>query len=115
MKESNPLKFYFVAGERSGDLHGGNLIRALKSKNSEFDCRGFGGDYMRQAGMEVVVHYRELAFMGFAEVLANLSTITKRIKQCKQDILNYRPDAVVLIDYAGFNLRIKEICKGERY
>ncbi|MDH4057309.1 MAG: lipid-A-disaccharide synthase [Cyclobacteriaceae bacterium] len=105
------MKFYFVAGERSGDLHGGNLIRALKEKKNDLKFRGFGGDNMKEAGMEVVVHYRELAFMGFAEVLANLSTISKKIKQCKNDILNYKPDVVVLIDYAGFNLRIAKFAK----
>ncbi|HRJ29981.1 MAG TPA: lipid-A-disaccharide synthase [Cyclobacteriaceae bacterium] len=111
MNDSSPLKIYFVAGERSGDLHGGNLIYALKSKSANIRCRGFGGDYMRDAGMDLVVHYRELAFMGFAEVLANLSTIAKKIKQCKQDILTYKPDVVVLIDYAGFNLRIAKFAK----
>lgn len=111
MNDPTPLKIYFVAGERSGDLHGGNLIRALKSRFTEVHFRGFGGDYMRDAGMEVVVHYREMAFMGFAEVLANLSTISKKIKLCKQDILSYKPDVVVLIDYAGFNLRIAKFAK----
>lgn len=111
MNDPTPLKIYFVAGERSGDLHGGNLIRALKSRFTEVHCRGFGGDYMRDAGMEVVVHYREMAFMGFAEVLANLSTISKKIKLCKKDILSYKPDVVVLIDYAGFNLRIAKFAK----
>lgn len=111
MNDSSLLKFYFVAGERSGDLHGGNLIRALKSRYTALQCRGFGGDYMKDAGMDVVVHYREMAFMGFAEVLTNLSTIAKKIKLCKQDMLTYKPDVVVLIDYAGFNLRIAKFAK----
>jgi len=115
VKDSSNLKFYFVAGERSGDLHGGNLIRSLKAKASTLQCRGFGGDYMKEAGMEVVVHYREMAFMGFAEVLSNLSTITKKIKYCKQDILEYKPDVVVLIDYAGFNLRIAKFAKAQGF
>jgi len=105
------MKLYFVSGERSGDLHGGNLIKELSALQPEVQCRGFGGDYMQQAGMDVVVHYREMAFMGFAEVLANLSTISKKIKQCKADILQYKPDAVILIDYAGFNLRIAKFAK----
>jgi lipid-A-disaccharide synthase len=100
------MKFYYVAGERSGDLHGGNLIRSLKKRNPSLQCRGFGGDAMQSAGMALVVHYRELAFMGFIEVLANLLTIRKKIKQCKVDIEQYNPDAIVLIDYAGFNMRI---------
>jgi lipid-A-disaccharide synthase len=106
-----PMKLYFVAGERSGDLHGGNLINALSARVPDLQSRGFGGDLMQQAGMEVVVHYREMAFMGFAEVLANLTTISKKLKQCKADILEFKPDAVVLIDYAGFNLRIATFAK----
>lgn len=77
--------------------------------------RGFGGDAMQQAGMELVVHYRELAFMGFAEVLANLKTISKKLGQCKTDILSYNPDVVVLIDYAGFNLRIAHFAKAKGF
>lgn len=105
------MKFYLIAGERSGDLHGSNLIKQLKFRKPEAQFRGFGGDYMREAGMHEVVHYRELAFMGFAEVLANLRTISKKIKQCKKDILEYKPDVIVLIDYAGFNMRIAKFAK----
>ena len=105
------MKLYFVAGERSGDLHGGNLIKSLRGKVDGLQCRGFGGDQMMQAGMHVVVHYRELAFMGFAEVLFNLATISRMLKLCKQDLLEFKPDAVVLIDYAGFNLRIAKYAK----
>jgi lipid-A-disaccharide synthase len=105
------MKFYLIAGERSGDLHGSNLIKQLQQREPGAQFRGFGGDYMREAGMEEVVHYRELAFMGFAEVLANLRTISKKIKQCKRDILAYRPDVIVLIDYAGFNMRIAKFAK----
>ncbi len=105
------MKFYLIAGERSGDLHGGNLIKALQARSAGNQFRGFGGDYMRKAGMEVVVHYRELAFMGFVEVLANLRKISKKIKQCKEDILQYKPDVIVLIDYAGFNMRIAKFAK----
>lgn len=105
------MKFYLVAGERSGDLHGGNLIKELKKQAPTAFFRGFGGDTMQASGMEVVVHYRELAFMGFAEVLMNLSTISKKIKQCQQDILEYKPDVIILIDYAGFNLRIAKFAK----
>lgn len=105
------MKLFFVAGERSGDLHGGNLIKALSIRHTELICRGFGGDYMAAAGMDVVTHYREMAFMGFAEVLANLTTISKKLKQCKQDILHFNPDVVILIDYAGFNLRIAKFAR----
>lgn len=105
------LKLYFVAGERSGDLHGGNLIAALIRHSPDLNCMGFGGDQMEKSGMRVTSHYRELAFMGFAEVFANLNTISKKIKQCKQEILEFKPDAVVLIDYAGFNLRMARFAK----
>ena len=105
------MKFYLIAGERSGDLHGSNLIRELTLREPNAQFRGFGGDYMREAGMIEVVHYRELAFMGFAEVLANLRTISKKIDQCKKDILQYKPDVIVLIDYAGFNMRIAKFAK----
>lgn len=111
MNDSIPLRLYFVAGERSGDLHGGNLIHAMKKRHAGLLCRGFGGDYMKEAGMEVAVHYNEMAFMGFAEVVANLSTISKKISFCKQDILVFKPDVVILIDYAGFNLRIAKFAK----
>lgn len=105
------MKFYLIAGERSGDLHGSNLIRQLRQREPQAQVRGFGGDYMREAGMEVVVHYRELAFMGIAEVLANLRTISRKIEQCKKDILQYKPDVIILIDYAGFNMRIAKFAK----
>lgn len=105
------MKFYLIAGERSGDLHGGNLIRQLKEREPKANFRGFGGDFMREAGMQIVVHYRELAFMGLAEVLVNLRTISKKIDQCKKDIISYKPDVVVLIDYAGFNMRIAQFAR----
>lgn len=105
------MKFYLIAGERSGDLHGSNLIKQIKVREPEAQFRGFGGDFMREAGMDEVVHYRELAFMGFAEVIANLRTISRRIEQCKKDILAYKPDVIVLIDYAGFNMRIAKFAR----
>lgn len=105
------MKFYLIAGERSGDLHGGNLMKAIKRLMPEATFRGFGGDDMHTAGLDLVVHYRELAFMGFAEVLANLTTISKKLKQCQQDIVQFKPDVIILIDYAGFNLRIAKFAK----
>lgn len=113
--KSEGLKLYFVAGERSGDLHGGNLIAALKKRSPDLVCQGFGGDQMERSGMRITSHYRELAFMGFAEVLSNLGTISKKIRQCKQEIIDFRPDAVVLIDYAGFNLRIAKFARKNGY
>ncbi|HMN06723.1 MAG TPA: lipid-A-disaccharide synthase [Flavobacteriales bacterium] len=103
-------KLYVIAGEASGDLHGANLVRALKQRagSEGLQVRAWGGDRMQEAGAEVVKHYRELAFMGFTQVLLNLRTILRNIKACQADILAFRPDAIVLIDYPGFNLRIAE-------
>jgi lipid-A-disaccharide synthase len=104
-------RLYMIAGEASGDLHGSNLIKALKNISPDTDVRCWGGDLMEQAGGKVVKHFRDLAFMGFAEVIINLPTILKNISFCKEDILQYRPDVLVLIDYPGFNLRIAEWAK----
>jgi len=108
------MKYYIIAGEASGDLHGSNLIKELKkiSPSSTFRC--WGGDKMQEAGGELVKHYRELAFMGFTEVIMNLRTIFKNFKFCKEDILRYNPDAIILIDYPGFNLRIAKWAKQQR-
>ena len=100
------MKYYIIAGEASGDLHGSNLIKELKKIEPQTDIRCWGGDMMEQAGAVVVKHYKELAFMGFIEVLRNLRTIFKNLDFCKEDILQYQPDAIILIDYPGFNLRI---------
>ena len=105
------MRYYVIAGEASGDLHGSNLIKALHKKDKEADVRCWGGDKMEAAGATVVKHYKDLAFMGFVEVVANLSTILKNISFCKQDIQQYQPDVLVLIDYPGFNLRIAEWAK----
>lgn len=105
------MKYYIIAGEASGDLHGSNLIKELKKLDATADIRCWGGDLMQQAGGALVKHYRELAFMGFVEVLVNIRTIFKNIKICKEDILQYKPDAVILVDYPGFNLRIAEWAK----
>lgn len=102
------MNYYLIAGERSGDLHGANLIRSLKAQDSQASFRCWGGDYMAEAGAELVVHYNETAFMGILEVLKNLGAIRAFLKQCKADILQHRPDALILIDYPGFNLRIAE-------
>lgn len=100
------MKLYIIAGEASGDLHGSNLIKALKAQRTDVRCRVWGGDMMQAAGGELVKHYRDLAFMGFVEVLKNLRTIFRNIAFCKKDIQLFQPDALVLIDYPGFNLRI---------
>ncbi|WP_300669202.1 lipid-A-disaccharide synthase [Soonwooa sp.] len=105
------MKYYIIAGEASGDLHGSNLMKALKEKDPNADFRFWGGDLMAAEGGHLVKHYRDLAFMGFVEVVQNLSTILKNIKLCKKDIANYKPDVLILVDYPGFNLRIAKFAK----
>ena len=105
------MKYYIIAGEASGDLHASNLIKELKCKDNAADFRCWGGDLMQEQGGVLVKHYRDLAFMGFVEVIFNLKTILNNISFCKKDILNYNPDALVLVDYPGFNLRIAEFAK----
>ena len=102
-----------IAGEASGDLHGSNVIRELFEMDSTLKIRCWGGDLMKKEGGEVVKHIRELAFMGFQEVLMNLRTILRNMKQCKADIEDFQPDALLLIDYPGFNLRIAEWAKAK--
>lgn len=102
------MRYYIIAGEASGDLHGSNLIKELKKRDTEAIIRCWGGDLMEAAGGTLVKHYRELAFMGFVEVLANLGTILGNLRFCKEDITLFAPDCLILIDYPGFNLRIAE-------
>jgi lipid-A-disaccharide synthase len=102
------MKYYIIAGEASGDLHGSNLIREIKKKDVSANIRGWGGELMRAAGADIVKDYRDLAFMGFTEVIRNLPTILRNIKFCKSDILDFQPDLIIFIDYPGFNLRIAE-------
>ncbi|MBU8893941.1 MAG: lipid-A-disaccharide synthase [Bacteroidales bacterium] len=105
------MKYYIIAGEASGDLHGSNLMRGLKMVDSEANFRFWGGDLMKTQGGKLVKHYKETAIMGFVEVLVNILKIKRFFKECKQDILNYKPDVVILIDYPGFNLRMAEFAK----
>ncbi len=106
-------KIYIIAGEASGDLHASNLIKALKSEEPELDFRGWGGDKMQDAGMDLVKHIKDLAFMGFAEVVMNLRTILKNFNICQKDIEAYQPDVLILVDYPGFNLRMAEWAKSK--
>lgn len=105
------MKYYIIAGEASGDLHGSNLMKALYREDPQADIRFWGGDLMQAVGGTMVKHYRELAFMGFIEVLFNLKTILGNIKFCKQDIEQFNPDAIIFIDYPGFNMRIAKWAK----
>lgn len=102
------MRYYIIAGEASGDLHGSNLIKALHEADAHAEVRCWGGDKMEAAGATLVKHYRELAFMGFVEVIIHLRTIMRNMDFCKKDILAYKPDVLVLIDYPGFNMRIAE-------
>ena len=106
------MKYYIIAGEASGDLHASNLMKAIKLKDPTADFRFWGGDLMQAQGGTLVKHYRDLAFMGFLEVIQNLKTILNNIKLCKKDIKEYQPDILILVDYPGFNLRIAEYAKG---
>lgn len=105
------MKYYIIAGEASGDLHGSNLMKGLKMVDAEVNFRFWGGDLMKAQGGELVKHYRETAIMGFVEVLMNLGKIKRFFTECKQDILNYNPDVLILIDYPGFNLRMAKFAK----
>jgi len=106
------VKLYIIAGEASGDLHAANLILALRKLSPELEIRAWGGDKMAAAGATVVKHYRDLAFMGFSEVILNLGTILRNLEFCKADIREFQPDAVILVDYPGFNLRIAKYVHG---
>jgi len=105
------MRYYIIAGEASGDLHGSNLIKELQQLDSKAVFRCWGGDKMQSAGATLVKHYRDLAFMGFTEVIKNLPTILSNIKFCKKDILDFKPDVLILVDYPGFNLRIAKWAK----
>ncbi|ADY28618.1 lipid-A-disaccharide synthase [Cellulophaga lytica] len=109
------MKYYIIAGEASGDLHGSNLIKAIKVADTNANIRCWGGDLMQQAGGDLVKHYKSMAFMGFIEVISNINKISKNLKFCKEDIDAFKPDAIVFIDYSGFNLRIAKWAKENNY
>ena len=109
------MKYYIIAGEASGDLHGANLMKALQKHDVDAEFRFWGGDLMQAVSPTLVKHYRELAFMGFLEVVMNLKTITKNLAFCKIDIENFKPDVIIFIDYPGFNLRIAKWAKEKGY
>ncbi len=105
------MRYYLIAGEASGDLHASNLMRALKASDKEAEFRFYGGDLMQAVGGELVKHYRELAYMGFVQVALHAGTIMRGMKQCKEDIVAWNPDVVILVDYPGFNLKIAKYVK----
>ena len=105
------MRYYIIAGEASGDLHASNLIRAIRKEDPSSQFRCWGGNLMKQAGGALVKHYRDLAYMGFMEVVTHLPVILSNLRFCKQDILQYHPDVVILVDYPGFNLRIAKYAR----
>ncbi|GAF03872.1 lipid-A-disaccharide synthase [Saccharicrinis fermentans] len=105
------MKYYIIAGEPSGDLHASNLMKSLKENDSDWEFRFWGGDLMKEVGGELVRHYTETAYMGIKEVVSNLGKIRANFKLCKSDLLYYKPDVLILVDYPGFNLRIAEFAK----
>jgi lipid-A-disaccharide synthase len=109
------LRYYIIAGERSGDLHSGNLAKAIRTYDGDAVMRGFGGECMKEAGVDLAVHYKEIAIMGFWEVLTNLRKISQYLNRCKNDILLFKPDVVVLVDYGGFNKKIAAWAKSNGF
>ena len=108
------MKYYLIAGEASGDLHASHLMQSLKAQDGEAEFRFFGGDLMAAVGGTMVKHYRELAYMGFVPVLLHLRTILRNMEMCKQDIAQWKPDVVILVDYPGFNLKIAKYVHSQR-
>ncbi len=107
------MKYYIIAGEASGDLHAANMMKALKKFDSKAEFRFWGGDLMESVDGQLVKHYKDLAFMGFFEVIMNIRTISKNLKFCKADIKKFKPNCLIFIDYPGFNLRIAKWAKKE--
>ncbi len=105
------MKLYIISGERSGDLHASNLVKELKAQESDLRVRGIGGDFSREAGVELFKNYKEISFMGFVEVIINIFKISQYFGQTKKDILSFHPDAIILVDFAGFNMRIAKFAK----
>lgn len=106
------LKLYIISGERSGDMHASNLVLALKAKEPRIEVRGMGGKFSKEAGVQLAVDYAQVALMGFLEVVLGFRKVLKYLNLVKKDILEYRPDGIVLVDYGGFNMKIAEFAKG---
>ena len=109
------MKYYLIAGEASGDLHGANLMKALQERDAQAEFRFYGGDLMQEQGGTLVKHYADMAFMGFTEVVINLGKILRNLKRCEADISAWQPDVVVLIDFPGFNLKIAGYAKAQGF
>jgi len=109
------MKYYIIAGEASGDLHAAKLMTGIKARDEQAEFRCWGGEKMQEAGGTIVKNYRELAFMGFTEVILNIRTVLQNISFCEEDITTWLPDAVILVDYPGFNMRIAKFAKGKGF
>ena len=109
------MKYYIIAGEASGDLHASKLMNGIKKRDAQAEFRCWGGEHMKQAGGTIVKHYHEMSFMGFQEVILNIRTILHNIDYCKEDITEWKPDAVILVDYPGFNMRVAKFAKAAGY
>ena len=109
------MRYFIIAGEQSGDLHGSNLVRGILDRDKSAEIQCWGGDLMADAGATLLVHYKKMAFMGFVAVVKNLGAIRKNLYICKEQILEFKPDVVIFIDYPGFNLRIAEFAKNEGF
>ena len=109
------MKYYIIAGEPSGDIYGSRLIQEIIKTNPNSEIRFWGGDLMKKSGGMLVKHYKDLAFMGFLEVLKNIFKILKNLSFCKEDILGFKPDKIIFIDYPGFNLRIAKWAKRKKF
>ena len=106
------MRYFLIAGEASGDLHGSNLVKGLLAEDPAAECRCWGGDLMQAAGAQLLHHYKEGAVMGLTDVLRSADKLLRNIRACKEDILRFRPDVVILIDYPGFNMKIAKWCHG---
>ena len=103
--------YYFIVGEASGDLHASNLIKEISKLDENASFKGFGGERMQKQGLELTLHYSSMAFMGFWEVIKNVSAISRNFKQAKKELLEFNTDVLVLVDYPGFNMRMASFAK----
>ncbi len=109
------MKYYIIAGERSGDLHAANLVKSLRQLDTDLEIRGIGGDYMKESGVQILMHYKELAVMGFLEVLKSIFRLRKFLQQCQKDVVAFNPDVLILVDFAGFNMRMAKFGKANGF
>ncbi|MDN5216126.1 lipid-A-disaccharide synthase [Fulvivirgaceae bacterium BMA12] len=109
------MKYYIIAGERSGDLHAANLVKSLRQLDADLEIRGIGGDYMKESGVQILMHYKELAVMGFLEVLKSIFRLRKFLQKCQNDVAAFKPDVLILVDFAGFNMRMAKFGKANNF